>query len=164
MARYALIDISSGAIFNVIDAETPEAAAWATDRELGNEKRKYERVAHPSQFAANQTGYFVYEVPADFDCDDGIDKQQIEAVKAHPLVASLRSIKLDVEEVAKLIAAEKPTLNDVAQITLTEDGYDVAIRQHSSPAVDYNVLLDLEDLDGTLDIEMAIEVALDSML
>jgi hypothetical protein len=84
MTHYATIDLSSGYIWWVGKASTPEQACSISTAEPGGDAGViYERISASER--GNGSGYAVHEVPADFVCDNGQDAEQISAVKAMPL-------------------------------------------------------------------------------
>lgn len=85
MTRYALIDKHSGYVFGVVEAKDPLAAVRAVDAEDGDGPYDYEE--HGPQARVAGDGYYVYEAPAGYDCEDGQDDGVIATVSAMPLRA-----------------------------------------------------------------------------
>ncbi|MFN4287554.1 MAG: hypothetical protein ACK4E3_03555 [Brevundimonas sp.] len=75
MTRYAIIDNPSGYIWGVTDAADPIDACRKIDQEIGGETREYDTV--PRFSFGNEAGYHVYEVPADYNVDDGQSEREI---------------------------------------------------------------------------------------
>jgi hypothetical protein len=86
ITRYAIIDNHSGFIWGITDAKTPIDACATIDAEIGGELREYEEVS----LLAATTGYHVYQVPADFDVNDGQDQDEIDRVSTFDRVAMVR--------------------------------------------------------------------------
>ena len=91
MTRYAMIDLNSGYLFSVQDADTPLDAVDATDRETGSDPQTYEEVS-VSQ-VGGRSGYAVYTVDDDYTCDDGQDQGAIDYVtgRAEPIAYLVRT-------------------------------------------------------------------------
>lgn len=85
MTRFALIDNHSGFVWGVTDAASAIDACRQIDADLGEYGREYEEV--PRFDASNDTGYYVHQAPAGWDCDDGQDEAAIAEVNAMPKVA-----------------------------------------------------------------------------
>lgn len=82
--HYVLIDAYSGYVWDEADAESPIQACKIVDaRHAPGEQRTYEL-----ERLNGQSGYFVYEAPADWTpVEDGQRQSEIERVTALPLVA-----------------------------------------------------------------------------
>lgn len=81
--RYATIDLNSGYVWWVGDAESPEQACELSDMEGLDEPRQFVEV---NRSQIDRATYAVYAVPADFTVTDGEGPEQISAVQAWPLV------------------------------------------------------------------------------
>jgi len=86
--RYAIIDLDSGYVWGVTNADTPEHACQRIDYTLGHEARSYD-CHRPGSRAERwgKTGYRVHRVSGDFDVGDGRDRDMIEATESFPCVA-----------------------------------------------------------------------------
>ena len=94
MKRYATIEQNSGFVWWVGEADSPEDACVKSHAEGDREAISFER-----KYGNNTAGgYAVYEVPADFDVDDGQDQRQIEATAAFPMVGVFIGIDKPIED------------------------------------------------------------------
>jgi hypothetical protein len=88
MTRFATIDMHSGYVWWVGDAESAIDACIKSDAEAGDwPNGEYGEVARGDATAR----YAVYEVPAGFDVTDGQDEAQIAATVAHRRVGFYRA-------------------------------------------------------------------------
>ncbi len=92
MPRYATIDLNSGFVWWLGYADDPEEACRMSPE--GNdhpvtEAGVYKRIS-PSQAKDTGGGYAVYEIPPDFDIDDGQDRADIAKVEAQRFVGLYR--------------------------------------------------------------------------
>jgi hypothetical protein len=90
MNNFALIDYSSGAVWWVGEAASPEAACAAATLETGMEVAEYESVY---RLAYGDDGYLVYAARDGFDVTDGQDQEQIDAVSALPLIGRYARVR-----------------------------------------------------------------------
>lgn len=106
--RYALIDNSSGFVWWVGDAADPINACELADKEIDAGEALDRTYEETTKFglATNESGYFVYEVGADFDVDDGQSRKSIAAVDAFPLVAVVRIGSKDEDSTAEAEKAQ----------------------------------------------------------
>jgi hypothetical protein len=87
---FALIDNDSGIIWWVGKAGCAEYACEIATRETSGESKVFEE--YPRERSNGGGGFWVYETPDDFTCNDGKDQQQINAVSAMPLVGYYRAV------------------------------------------------------------------------
>ena len=93
MSRFALIELNSGFIWHVCDAESPEAACCSADREADYTRQhgEYQEISR-SDLRTSAGGYAVHQAPACYVCDDDQDADEIAEVGAMPLVGYYRSL------------------------------------------------------------------------
>jgi hypothetical protein len=91
MTRYATIDAQSGYVWWVGAADSPADACTRSTKETVGDGAQYESCS--SSDAA--VSYFVHEVAADFDVEDGQSQTEIEATEAFPLVGAFRRIEAE---------------------------------------------------------------------
>lgn len=84
MTRFALIDLDSGYVWGVYDADTPAAACQMSDRDNKAAPRTYTDT-YRSQISG-KSGFAVHAAPAGFDINDGQNSDEIQAVSALPLI------------------------------------------------------------------------------
>lgn len=91
MTRFALIDLNSGFVWHVCDADTPEAACTIADAECGGDAGvRYTSAARQDAYAHG--GLAVHVAPAGYHCADGEDADQIAEVVAMPLAGYYRAL------------------------------------------------------------------------
>lgn len=89
MKHYVMIDAHSGYVWEEADANDPIEACRIIDRKIGAEADEY-----AEQRLDGQSGYYVYEAPADWTpVEDGQSKTEIERVLALPLVAQIATTR-----------------------------------------------------------------------
>jgi hypothetical protein len=87
--RFATIDLYSGYVRWVGEASNAIDACHRSDEVSGNTRAgEFERIAAGD---ASSTGYAVYEVPADFEVNDGQNADEIAATTAQRLVGFYRA-------------------------------------------------------------------------
>ena len=85
-ARFATIDLASGFVWWVGDAEDPADACARSHAETGNTPAEFVACTRTDGAAT----YAVHEVPAGFDVEDGQQAAAIAATEAHPLAGYFR--------------------------------------------------------------------------
>lgn len=84
--RFATIDLASGFVWWVGDAEDPADACARSHAETGNTPAEFVACTRTDGAAT----YAVHEVPAGFDVEDGQQAAAIAATEAHPLAGYFR--------------------------------------------------------------------------
>lgn len=92
MTRYALIDLESGYVWHVCDAETPEAACTLATAETGGMAGvRYVPTTRAGAGNYSSSGYSVHIAPAGYDCRDGRDRDTIRQVWEMPSAGAFRA-------------------------------------------------------------------------
>ena len=86
LRRVATIDLASGFVWWVGDAEDPADACARSHAETGNTPAEFVACTRTDGAAT----YAVHEVPAGFDVEDGQQAAAIAATEAHPLAGYFR--------------------------------------------------------------------------
>jgi hypothetical protein len=84
MTRYAVIEINSGYIWAIVNAETALEACAAADRAANSADRLDGHHYEVGYRGDSNCAYDVRIAPADFDEPDGQDQKAIDAVDAMP--------------------------------------------------------------------------------
>jgi hypothetical protein len=92
-ARFATIDLHSGYVWWVGQADSPAAACARSHADTGNTPAEFVECVNRDADAV----YAVYEVPEGFDVDDGQDADAINATQAHPLAGHFRRSEIDAD-------------------------------------------------------------------
>ena len=91
MTKFATIDLNSGFVWWVGEAESAVEACHKSDAENGNQPDGAYVEISVSEAKSTAGGYAVYEVPADFDVSDGQNEEEIAAACSHPLIGYFRA-------------------------------------------------------------------------
>lgn len=84
-ARFATVDIASGFVWWIGDAEDPADACARSHAETGNTTAEFVECR-----GTDGATYAVHEVPAGFDVEDGQQAAAIAATEAHPFAGYFR--------------------------------------------------------------------------
>ena len=84
-ARFATIDLNSGFVWWIGDAEDPADACARSHAETGNTQAEFVECR-----GTDGATYAVHEVPAGFDVEDGQQADAIAATEAHPFAGYFR--------------------------------------------------------------------------
>lgn len=88
MTRYATIDLNSGYVWWLGDADTPHDACVKSDAVSDVYGRSFEdKYGHDTG-----GGYAVYEVDDSFDVNDGQSRDEIAAAEAFPHIGNFRAV------------------------------------------------------------------------
>lgn len=92
LQRFAMIDLNSGYVWHVCDAESAAAACSIAVADTGGDHGVKFREITRSEINTTAGGFAVHLAPAGYDCDDGQDAAQIAAVGAMPRVGYFRAV------------------------------------------------------------------------
>lgn len=93
--RFVTIELNSGYVWWVGDADDAVDACNRSDAETGNlHPGKWERIS-ASEIRSTAGGYAVHSVPDGYEVYDGRDQSAIDAAKAMPLAGYFRRIAED---------------------------------------------------------------------
>jgi hypothetical protein len=96
--RFALLDTASGYYYGAFNADDAIGACRIFEKQEPHPYPVDFKPAYASELASNDTGWFVYEVPADFDSDGVLDGQ---STKTTDLIATFPRV-----EIVKVVAVD----------------------------------------------------------
>lgn len=91
LKNFALIELNSGFVWWVGEAETPADACMRADADIDQPRGDYDQIS-ASEIRSTAGGYAVHVAPVGFDVQDGQDREAIAAVSAMPLSGYFRLI------------------------------------------------------------------------